>query len=401
MPADEQLLREVIEALAPIDKAPCSPGEREAAEWIADRLRHLGCDVAIEEERAYTNYARPMAALAAIGAAAGMVALAGRARRTTALVAAAAALEMAEDVANGPRLFRSATMEKQPTWNVVAQAGDPSADRTVVVLAHHDAAPTGQIFDQSFHRWLGRTFPGAVEATDTALPLWWPAVASPALVARGAARRRRGMLAAGVVMCLTGAGLFLDIARNRIVPGASDNLSGVAVLVALASALRDRPVHGLRVLLVSCGSEEVLQGGIHGFLDRHSAELPRDRTWFLNCDTLGAPKLIMLEGEGEFFMEDYDRSFRDQVAGVAEREGIPLRRGMRARTSTDSVVPNRAGYRIAGFASMDHVKAIPHYHLMTDIPENVDYGTVTHAANLVEAVVRELSGDGAGAGGSG
>jgi acetylornithine deacetylase/succinyl-diaminopimelate desuccinylase-like protein len=394
MPADHQLLRQTVEALAPIEKAPTSPGERAAADWIAERLEGLGCEVAIEEELAYSNYARPMAALTAIAATAGAVALAGRARRSAALVAAAAAAEIVEDVSNGPRLFRRATMRKRPTWNVVAQTGDPRSERTVVVLAHHDAAPTGRVFDQSLHRWIARNLPGVVEATDTALPLWWPVAAAPAGVARGAARGSRLETAIGISLCLVASGLFVDIARNRIVPGANDNLTAVAAMVALADAFQQRPVEGVRALLVSCGSEETLQGGIHGFLARHAAHLPPDRTWFLNLDTIGAPQLIMLEGEGSFLMEDYHRGFRDFVAGVAQRAGVPLRRGMRARTSTDSVIPSRAGYRLAGLASMDDVKAIPHYHLMSDVPENVHYHTVANATDLAEAVIRELAGGG-------
>jgi hypothetical protein len=392
VPADQQHLRDTIEALAPIEKRPTSAGEREAAQWIAERLGGLGCEVEIEEERAYSNYARPMAAMMGVGAAAGLAAL-GRARLPAALLAAAAAAGIAEDAANGPRLFRRATMRKKPTWNVVARTGDPAAERTVVVLAHHDAAPTGRVFDQSFHRWLARTFPGVVEHTDTSIPMWWPVVGAPGLVASGAACGRRGRALAGLGLCLLGVAAFSDIARDRIVPGASDNLSGVAVLVTLAAAFQERPPEGARVLLVSCGAEEVLQGGIHGFFARHSPALPLDRTWFLNFDTLGGPQLVMLEGEGPFLMEDYtDLEFRNLVAQVADQANIPLRRGMRSRNSTDSVIPSRARYRTATFASMDRDKALPNYHLMTDTPENVDYATVAHAADLGEAIIRELAG---------
>jgi Peptidase family M28 len=394
VPADQQQLRETIEALAPIERRPTSPGEREAAEWIAERLRALGCEAQIEEERAYSNYARPMAAMMGMGAAAGMAAL-GRVRLPAALLATGAAAGIAEDAANGPRLFRRATMSKQPTWNVVAHAGDRDAERTVVVLAHHDAAPTGRVFDQTAHRLLGRTFPGVIEHTDTSIPLWWPVVGAPSLVASAALRGRRARALTGLALCLVGVAAFSDIGRDRIVPGASDNLSGVAVVVALAAAFQDRPLEGARVLLVSCGSEEVLQGGIHGFMERHSPSLAPERTWFLNFDTLGGPKLVMLEGEGPFLMEDYtDLEFRNLVARVAEETSILLRRGMRSRNSTDSLIPSRARYRTATFASMDRDKAQPHYHLMTDTPENVDYATVARAADLGEAIIRALA-DGA------
>jgi Iap family predicted aminopeptidase len=91
-------------------------------------------------------------------------------------------------------------------------------------------------------------------------------------------------------------------------------------------------------------------------------------------------------------MEDYhDRSFRDLVCRAAERAGAPLRRGLRARTSTDAVVPSRAGYPTATLASMDRYKALSNYHRMTDTPENVDYRTVLQAVTVTEAVARELA----------
>jgi Zn-dependent M28 family amino/carboxypeptidase len=166
----------------------------------------------------------------------------------------------------------------------------------------------------------------------------------------------------------------------------------VAALVAFAERVRRAPIDGLRVLLVSCGAEEVLQGGIHGFAQQHFPTLDRDRTWFLNLETLGSPKLIMLEGEGPLVMEDYhDRDFRDLVARVADRADIPLRRGMRSRTSTDAVIPSRAGYPIATLTSMNRYKALSHYHLPSDRPENVDYTTVRQALSVAEAVARELA----------
>jgi hypothetical protein len=101
------------------------------------------------------------------------------------------------------------------------------------------------------------------------VPLWWPVIAGPALAGLGALTGRRALAAAGALSSALAIVTLGDVARHRVVPGANDNLSGVAVLVALAERLRAQPVSGLRVLLASCGAEEVLQGGIHGFVARH------------------------------------------------------------------------------------------------------------------------------------
>jgi Zn-dependent M28 family amino/carboxypeptidase len=221
--------------------------------------------------------------------------------------------------------------------------------------------------------------------------LWWGMLAAPGLIALGAARGKRAMIATGIAGSLVGAAVFADVARRPVAPGANDNLTAVAVLVALAERFQSEPIAGLRVLLVSCGAEEVLQGGIHGFGAHHFPRLDRDRTWFLNLDTLGSPKLILLEGEGPVIMEDYhDRSFRDLIDHIARGCGAPLRRGMRSRNSTDAVIPSRAGFPTATITSMDRYKALSNYHQMSDTPDNVDYTTVLHALTVTEALAREL-----------
>jgi len=47
-------LREVVERLAPIERTPCSAGEREAAQWLARRLGAIAqLEVALEDEPAW------------------------------------------------------------------------------------------------------------------------------------------------------------------------------------------------------------------------------------------------------------------------------------------------------------------------------------------------------------
>jgi hypothetical protein len=389
----EVTLREVIETLAPLERRAGSEDERRAADWIAQRLRAAGCEAAVEEEQFREGYARMMSTLSITSGLAGVAALASRrARPVAGAVAGAVLAAIADDVSNGPRLFRRAASPARTTWNVVGHCGDADAPRTLVLLAHHDAAQTGKIFDDTLQRWWGETLPGIIERVDTSLPLWWTLMSAPALVALGSARGKRGLIAAGLAGSALGAAVFEDVARSPIVPGANDNLTAVAALVALAERLRAAPVAGLRVVLASCGAEEVIQGGIYGFARRHFPALDRERTWFINLETLGSPRLIMLEGEGPVVMEDYHhRAFRDLIARVADRTGAHMRRGMRSRNSTDAVIPSRAGYPTATLASMNRHKQLSNYHLMSDTPENVDYRTVRQALVVVEAVARELA----------
>jgi Zn-dependent M28 family amino/carboxypeptidase len=385
----QSVLREVVETLAPIDRTPCSPGERQAAEWLAERLRAVGgVEVALEDEPSWGTFPPTATGLGLLGMAGGALVLSGR-RAAGALLAAGSFAGVIDEAHNGPRILRRAVRRRRSTVNLIARAGD-GAD-TLVVLAHHDAPQTGVLFDQTLQKRLYELAPQLLERAKTPLPQWWIGLVGPLCTIAAAAGSRRAPARAGLAIGALGAALMADVWRSETVPGANDNLSGVAALVALAELLRQRPLPGLQVLLVSCGAEETLQDGVRAFMARHRHELAPERTCFVNLDTIGSPHPVMLEGEGPVRMEHYTGPWlRDRVAACAERLEIPLQRGFRARASTDSVIPSRAGYPIATLVSMTDWRAPANYHLPSDVPENLDYDAVADVTRLVYELARTL-----------
>jgi hypothetical protein len=408
----DAILHEVVETLAPIDRTPCSSGEREAAEWLADRLRAVpGVEVALEDEDSWGTFPPTSTALGLLGIAAALLVLRGR-RAAGALVASAGFAGIVDEAQNGPRILRRLVRRRRRTVNVIARMGEQAspadaaeqgngahapagrpgrAPRTLVLLAHHDAPQTGMLFDQTLQRRLYERAPQVLERFKTPLPQWWVGLGGCLATITGALTGRRGFARAGVAIGVLGTAAVADIWRNETVPGANDNLSGVAAMVGLAHLMAQEPVPGLRVLFVSCGAEETLQDGIRGFIARHRAELEPGRTAFVNFETVGSPHLLLLEAEGPVWMESYAGPWlRELVASHAERLGLTLHRGYRARASTDSVIPSRAGYPIATLVSMTDWRSPANYHLPSDVPENLDYATVADATRLVLDVARAL-----------
>jgi hypothetical protein len=304
---------------------------------------------------------------------------------------AAAAAGIVDDITGGTMACRRIVTRPRTAYNVVAETGDLAAERTLVVLAHHDAAPSGLVFDQTLTQWLAEHRPEIVEALKSNPPLWWPVIAGPALVSLGSLAGSRRLRWLGLISSLGSLAAMIDIGRRPAVPGANDNLSGVAALISMADRLARDPVSKLRVLLMSAGAEEALQEGIRGFARTHFHRLDTTATWFLNLDTVGSGRLVLLEGEGPVRMHDYDSAFKDVVARCAAEHDIPLLRGLRSRNSTDGSVPRRFGYPTATVVSVDDRKLLPHYHLDSDRPEHVDYECVARAARLAEAVARDLA----------
>ena len=385
MDVDPAALRDTVERLARLDRRPCSDGEREAAEWIAGELRRQGSDARVEAERAHSSFHTPLGLLALVAAAGGLAALRGQ-RLFGAAAGALAAASMWEDLAGGERRPFRRALRQGTTHNVVADAGDRNAERTLVVLAHHDAARTSFIFDQRVPRLAHERLPWLIERIDRWPPLMGLVVGGPALVAAGAGAGSRRLTTAGTVLAAGTAAVMADMSRNPVVPGANDNLSGVAALIELARLLRARPPSGLRVLLVSTGAEEANQEGMLAFAARHFGALPRASTSFLCLDTVGSPELVLIEGEGFLRMRDYPRAEKELVQACARQARVHLRRGLRFTFATDGLIALRRGYACAAIGSVNRYLVPANYHWPTDTPERVDYESVAGAARLALAL---------------
>src|SRR3954451_19907595 len=200
MPADVdvQHLREVIEALERIERPSASDGEREAAEWIRDRFAALGLRARIEPERAHGTYWWPLALLTG---AAGLAGLGRGHRRLAAVAGALATAGVVDDVSGGPHVTRR-LLPHRTTYNVVAEAGDPHAEQTLVFIAHHDAAHGGLIFTPDFITRVADAFPDWYETVNSSPPPMQLVAAGPALVAAGAALGWRPLRVAGTAIAL-------------------------------------------------------------------------------------------------------------------------------------------------------------------------------------------------------
>jgi Peptidase family M28 len=388
--------RDLIHELAAFERPSASDGEKRAAELIAQRLRELGYEPRIEEERAHGGYWWPIALANSIAAAGGLLALRGRGRLPRlagAAIAGTAAAALWDDLGHGSRWFRRRLLPHRATWNVVAEAGDESAQRTLLVIAHHDAAHSGLVFHPALGRIGPRLFPEQHKRSSHTLPILYGTWLGPVIVGVAGLLGAGRSLRAGLALALGAIVVMTDIALRPTVPGANDNLSAVGVLIALAARFRDEPVDGVRVLLLSTGSEESFSEGMQGFGERHFSELDPTRTEVLCLECLGGPTMIVLEGEGMLRMLDYPEQMRDALAAAADAAGVVITRGIRTVAATDAIIALRAGYPAVTLASVAETKLPLNYHWPSDVPEELHWDTIGDAIAVCDAFVRARSAD--------
>ena len=193
---------------------------------------------------------------------------------------------------------------QSPSANIAARFPTKSPRLRVIVSGHYDTQRTGFIW------WLFKYIG----------PLYWwvPTVLKPPLlvlallvlgqmaisgVVMGGGERPLLSIANGLLLGIyAGYALFLgDWARGAFVPGAADNATGAAAVLALGEAWRDRPVAGVELVLLLPGCEEAGLLGSAAWADRHRQELRQTPTLFLNLDNLGVGPPRFLGSEVPLF----------------------------------------------------------------------------------------------------
>jgi Peptidase family M28 len=381
--------REDIRRLAAIERASASDGETQAAELLAEMMAARRLWPTLEREPASGRFWRSTGAAAAAGAVAGLIGR--RSRFAGAALATLAAALMADDVDSRRHLLRR-VLPRRTTTNVLAWTGDPHARETVVLVAHHDAAKTGLLFHPGLVPLVNRIAPRWYAKQTTSVQTGKLLVVGPALAALGSALGLTPLRRMGILCSATAAALLADVARSPVTAGANDNLSAVATLLAVAERLGERPVSGVRVLLLSTGSEESFMEGMRGFISKHRSELEPARTRFVVFECVGSPHLLLLEGEGMLRMRDYDTELREELQAAADRAGLPLWRGLRLGAGgTDALPALKAGYRAACLAACTELKLPANYHWPTDVPENLCWETIDAATTVAVGLIRSVA----------
>ncbi len=383
---DQSRLRDLLEELERFYRPSASEGERHAAEWLVEHFAQVGAEARIEAEAAHGTYWWPLGIGAALGALGGLAALRGH-RLLGAALGSVGAAGIADDFPPGKRRLRK-PLPKRTTYNVVCELGPADAERTAVIVSHHDAAHSGLIFHPALPKIADRL--GLIEGQDTSPALMAPVVGGPILAALGALTGRRLLAKLGALLGIGTVAAMADIGRRKAVPGANDNGTGVISLLELARRLKEEPPKDVRVILLSTGSEESFSEGIKAFGERHFPELPRESTFFLSIDSIGSPHLLVLRGEGFLKMWEYPRRSLELMDGLAEELGIWLFPNLRLHNGTDGLEPLAAGYETASLCGCTDLKNPANYHWPNDVSANVDFGSVADGIRLVEATIRRL-----------
>jgi len=272
---------------------------------------------------------------------------------------------------------------------------DPQAspDRTVIISCHHDshvAFPILNRFGAKYSLFMAMVvFSNVIllllallsvlfSVTGPESLLWgYQKIAFPVLV----------LLAATLPLQLY---TFLRVLSEKPVLGANDNLTGVAVCLALADYLsvpENRPKR-TAVWIASFGCEEIGIRGSKRFIARHKEKI-RD-AYVLNLDMVGGKgtKLQVVTKE-EKNLVALSKKMVSLVQHVARENQIPLEAGP-IIAFTDAMAFARKGIEATSLIALDEKGIVNTYHSVEDTPDNLDYELLFESYRLCTAFLKHI-----------
>jgi hypothetical protein len=292
-------MRHVVHLAGEIGARPSTHGgEKRAAEYSRLELNRYGLrGVRLEKFQSARSTYRPY--LLAFGAAlSGNAIYFLRPNRKTATVSALANIAAAWAFARESSLktnWARRLLPTAPSQNVIGIVpARETALRRVVVFGHLDSHRTPLAY--SSPRWL-KAFSKLVTLGFASLVLGG---STPILTARNEKfskiKTLRALNAVGALAQAACAVLLIEADTTPHSPGANDNASGAATMLALAERAAKNPLQNTEIWFVGTGCEEVGCYGIAAFLNAHG-EILQD-AYFLDFDMvgIGAPAILTREG---------------------------------------------------------------------------------------------------------
>ncbi|MFX0054314.1 MAG: M28 family metallopeptidase [Promethearchaeota archaeon] len=173
---------------------------------------------------------------------------------------------------------------------------------------------------------------------------------------------------------------------NRVVLGANDNLSGVAVTLGVGEWLHHNPLKHTEVWLVSFACEENMRGSKR-FAESHREEL--QDAYLLNFDGVGAGTLYVLTAE-PMYLTTLTPELCDLVVDAAEEYGLDVASGVPPFGGTDSSNFIKAGLRATAIVGISEAGFLENWHTLDDTPENIDDSVLVDAVRLALAVLKKV-----------
>jgi len=177
----------------------------------------------------------------------------------------------------------------------------------------------------------------------------------------------------------------LNLRSSRLVLGANDNLSGVAVTLAIAKYLHKKRPKFTEVWAISFGCEECMRGSKR-FASKHAAEIAK--AYLVNFDSVGVGK-ISIVNEEKMFTAKHSTELCKLVQESAAKAGFALDIKAMDFGGTDAANFSKAGLKAATIIGRDGA-FWKFWHSLQGTPEVIEADNLFACAEIGIQFIEDL-----------
>lgn len=282
--------------------------------------------------------------------------------------------------------------------NVVARTSASSTPRArIVVLGHYDTQRTGLIWREGLAKRMGpmlQRLPGVMKS-----PFFLVVVAMVLSILLGVI----GLIGAGhvVLSCFGGIALFILVVASglvlewgfgRFVPGANDNATGTATVLAIAEQSLKNPPEDVEVVFLLTGCEESGLLGAAAWAVKHKDDIDAVPTRFINIDGTGygRPRFVGKEHAISCMPFTYPSDIITLCSQAADDLKLVDAGPKELPVLTDGLALLAHGIPGVTITSFEDGGHLPNYHQLTDTSDRMDFDVAWKAVELTWAVFERM-----------
>jgi hypothetical protein len=205
-------------------------------------------------------------------------------------------------------------------------------------------------------------------------------------------------LTAPLILCLI-VGLMVSLRAERasFTPGANNNASGLATLLALAERLQQEPLARTEVWLLASGCRETYCDGARAFLEAHGEILTPEAT-FIALEGVGVgQRVVYLNGEGTLYTTRYSPRSLELAAQAAERcrqAGLDVRGERHRGGPTEMGLITRRGFQgLAVNVWPEPARGVAGRRRADDVFETLEQGALERVHVFAWELLQEIDAD--------
>jgi len=189
-----------------------------------------------------------------------------------------------------------------------------------------------------------------------------------------------------IVALILGGYIALNLHSKNVILGANDNLSGVAVAIALAEHFSKNRPKNIELWFISFSCEECMRGSKR-FVKRHKPELLNSNT--INFDMVGGGIISIISKEPEM-TTTHSEELIEEFHTSSKNANMELPVKVQKFGGTDA-----AHFSKAGLKALTILGLTPHgypdtWHVMEDTPENIDEALLEKTFGVAVRYIQDL-----------